>query len=204
MNSILIRIKNILTNLKFLKSKKEFLNRFYHPLKNKKSYWAAPVSVAVLIMLLIASFLVNRNEFDQTKQQLVKNPHDLKANLVLAEELLANNQFEEAERVLAIAQNQLEKQNQESKKGPTEDFKEKLENLWLKKHYSDPEDISKLISLWEQITVQKPHYRDAYLQLAYLYYQSDKIQLAKQSLQQALDIDPNFELPKELKQTILP
>ncbi len=204
MNFILIRIKNILTNSKYLKGKKELLNRLYHPFKNKKSYWAAPVSVAILMILLIASFLVNRNEFDQTKQQLVKNPNDLKANLVLAEELLVNNQFEETERVLAIAQNQLEKQNQESKKELTEDFKEKLENLWLKKHYSDPEDISKLISLWEQITVQKPHYRDAYLQLAYLYYQSDKIQLAKQSLRQALDIDPNFELPKELKQTILP
>jgi|GEM_PF-1341170 len=170
--------------------------------KKKRHYWAAPISVLILMILLIGSFLVDRNDFDKTKQQLVQNPNDIKANLVLAQELLTNNQFEEAERILLIAQSQLDKQEQIEKED--EDLKGKIENLWLKKHYSDPQDIAKLINLWEKIVTNKPHYRDAFLQLAYLYYQDGKTQLAKQSLQQALEIDPNFELPKELRQAILP
>lgn len=208
------KIKSILDKVKITKKANlnafEKLNYFKNTsfkdplkiIKKRRRYWAAPVSVAILLFLLIASFLTTDNNLDKTKKELIQNPSNLETNLVLAQELLTNNQFEEAERILLIAQNQLEQQK--DLKETEENFKEKIENLWLRKHYSDPKDITKLIDLWEQIVINKPHYRDAFLQLAYLYYQDGKNQLAKQSLEHALEIDPNFELPEELKNAILP
>ncbi len=44
---------------------------------------------------------------------------------------------------------------------------------------------------WEQIVNERPNYRDAWVQLAVLYYKNSDPQKAKQALSQARQIDPN-------------
>ena len=112
----------------------------------------------------------------------------------MAETLLANNQFEEAEKVLLLAESQVKQTNGQILGKQTN---LKLEELWQKKFYSDPNDIEKLIMAWEKIIEEKPGYRDGYLQLAYLYYQ-----LYENEKTKAIELDPNYQPARALKQLI--
>lgn len=141
---------------------------------------------------LIASFFLPKDRFQLTKERLIKNPNDLEAQLILAEEFLKNNQFEEAEKILNLAQN-----NPQSAIHNSE-----IEKLWQQKHYSDPKDIKKLIAGWEEIVGKYPNYRDGYLQLAWLYYKIYEDKKAKENLSKALELDPNFKPASELEKII--
>jgi tetratricopeptide (TPR) repeat protein len=146
------------------------------------------IGVILLIFLIVYSLLLPKNQFQQAKEHLVKNPNDFEAHLILAEEFLKNNQFEKAEKELLMAQ--------------TQEPNSKLEKLWQKKHYSDPKDIEKLIQAWEEILFEKPDYRDAYLNLAWLHHQNYKDQKAKENLEKAIALDPNFEPTLKLQKII--
>jgi len=120
--------------------------------------------------------------------------------------LLTNNQFKEAERALLLAQqrgstgqrvNELQSNTIFGK-----EVNSKLEELWQKKLYSDPENIKKLIIAWEKIIDEKPNYRDGYLQLAYLYYKLYKNEKAKEYLQKAIKLDPNYEPIRKMKKIL--
>ena len=76
----------------------------------------------------------------------------------------------------------------------------RLEELWERKTYSDPEEIQKLISAWEKIVKEKPDYRDGHLQLALLYYKIFEDEKAKEYLQKAIELDPNCEVGRKLKE----
>ncbi|HUS59758.1 MAG TPA: hypothetical protein VMX76_00010 [Nevskiaceae bacterium] len=144
--------------------------------------------VALLIFLIVYSLTLPKNQFQQAKEKLVKNPNEFEAHLILAEEFLKNNQFEKAEKELLMAQEQ--KPNS------------KLKKLWQKKLYSDPKDIKKLIQAWEKIVAEKPDYRDAYLSLSWLHYQNYEDQKAKNYLQKTIELDPNFEPTLKLQKII--
>ncbi|MBU3956928.1 hypothetical protein KKI19_01420 [Patescibacteria group bacterium] len=161
--------------------------------------WGAPAGVALVVFLLIGSFFLPKNSFQQAKHSLLKNSGDFQAQLVLAEELLANNQFEEAEKMLLLAQNQI---NLSDNQVLGEQTNPQLEELWQKKYYSDPEDIKKLITAWEKIVSEKPNYRDGYLQLAYLHYKLYENEKAQECLEKAIELDPNYELARELKKIL--
>lgn len=160
--------------------------RFYRATKKFGS-----LGVVIFIAgIVIISFFLPKDRFQQTKERLINNPMDYEAHLVLAEEFLKNNQFEEAEKELTLkTQNVL-------------GINSRLELLWQKKHYSDPKDIRRLITAWEQIITEKPNYRDGYLQLTYLYYKLYETEKAKECLQKALELDPNFEPALELEKLI--
>ena len=128
-----------------------------------------------------------KSRFQQIKEKLIKNPHNSQAHLALAEKFLKNNQFPQAEKELQISQKEKENDQQ-------------LQALLLKKHRSDPQDIKKLITAWKKIAAAKPNYRDAYLQLAILYYQIYKQEEAQRYLQKALALDPNFKLAHQLEE----
>lgn len=155
--------------------------------------YIAPTGVTLLIFLTAYSLFLPKNQFQQAKEQLVKNPlvknpNDFEAHLILAKEFLKNNQFEKAEKELFMAQEQ--KPNS------------KLENLWIKKYYSDSKDIKKLIQAWEGTLAEKPDYRDAYLHLAWLHHQTYEDQKAKEYLEKAIELDPNFESTLKLQKII--
>lgn len=63
---------------------------------------------------------------------------------------------------------------------------------------NEPGRIKAEIGYWEKETITKPDYRDAYLQLAVRYFQLYRTDLAKQNLQKAFSLDPNFEITKKL------
>ena len=144
--------------------------------------------MTLLIFLITYSLFLPKNQFQQTKERLVKNPNEFEAHLILAKEFLENNQFEKAEKELLMVQGQ--KPNS------------KLKNLWIKKHYSDSKDIKKLIQAWESTRAEKPDYRDAYLHLAWLHHQTYEDQKAKEYLEKAIELDPNFEPTLKLQKII--
>lgn len=64
------------------------------------------------------------------------------------------------------------------------------------------QEIISQISYWKEITNKYKGYRDGYFQLAVLEYRLNDTERAKSYLQNALDIDPNFQRGRELKKTL--
>jgi tetratricopeptide (TPR) repeat protein len=161
-------------------------------------------SLGIVILaagITLASFFLPKNQLQILKEKLVKSPYDLEAHLELAKIFLGANQFAKAEKELLVAQS-LQQLAQGKKQPKVLGTSSLLEKLWQQKHYSDPKDIKKLISGWEEVLEKYPDYRDGYLQLAYLYYKLDKNKQAKENLKKALALDPNWEKTKELKEII--
>ena len=161
--------------------------------------WGAPAGVALIVFLFISSFFIPKDAFQQAKENLLKNPNDFQAQITLAEEFLTNNQFEEAEKALLLAENQI---HQSTSQVLGEKTNPQLEELWQRKYYSDSEDIKRLIAAWEEIIAEKPNYRDGYLQLAYLHYKLYEDNKAKEYLEKAIELDPNYELTRELEKKL--
>ena len=196
-------------------NKIKFIRRTSKPMATRANRWGSPTGIALFIFLLIGSFLYPQNEIQILKIRLLNNPYDLKNHLALAEKLLANNRFEQAEQALLLTQKISNFQflprsgiplrgtvSNSEKNVLGEQSNSELQELWQKKHYADPKDIQRLIDAWEKIVEEKPNYRDGYLQLAILNYKIYKIEEAKEYLNKALAIDPNFEPARELKKII--
>jgi len=155
--------------------------------------------VVLVSSAVLGSFLLPKNNLQVLKEKLVKNPYDLKAHLELAKIFLETNQFEKAEKELLTAQSIHHLKNQTVEQSNVLGSTNTLERLWQHKHYSDPKDIKKIISQWEETLEKYPDYRDGYLQLAYFYYKLGEDKKAKENLKKSLDLDPNNEKIKELK-----
>ncbi|PIU33036.1 hypothetical protein COY29_04310 [Candidatus Woesebacteria bacterium CG_4_10_14_0_2_um_filter_39_14] len=151
--------------------------------------WGGPSGVVLILFLIIASWLYPQQESQRLKWQLLNNPRDLNTQLRLATIFLENNQFNEAEKILLLAAS-----NQ--KNNPN------LASLRQQKNLSNPQDIRKLIGLWEKIVAEKPDYRDGYLQLAILNYKIWQNEKAQDYLKKALIVDPNFGPALELEKII--
>ncbi|MCX6724873.1 MAG: hypothetical protein NTV20_02120 [Candidatus Shapirobacteria bacterium] len=200
-------INNLKTNIKnnliknphpWVLNKIKFIRRTSKPLAARANRWGGPTGVVLIIFLLASSFFYPQNEIQKLRVYLLNHPYDFNNHLVLAEKLLANNQFEEAEKTLQLAQN-LQVKNSPNLKVLGETTSSQLQELWQKKHYDDPKDIQRLIGAWGKIVQEKPNYRDGYLQLAILNYKIYENEKAEEYLNKALAIDPNFEPAKELK-----
>lgn len=169
--------KKIIRSKKFLLFKKQFLR------------WVTPLGVILIFSLIILSIFLPKTKLQSLKDNLLRNPENMEVKLKNIEALLKENQFQASEEILkSISPYQNGSLNQ----------------LWQEKHYSDPEDIKELIKSWEKIIEDKPQYRDAYLQLTILNYKIKETQKAENNLNKALEIDPNFELTKRLKEIIFP
>lgn len=151
-----------------------------------------------------AGLLSPKSEFEKAKEGIMKNPADLGARLVLAEELLKNNQLEEAEKELKIISNfqiPISKKAQSANKvvlGTTS----KANELWQQKQESDPGDLEVLIQKWQEILEEKPNYRDGWLKLALYLIKVGRINEAQEALQKAKELDPNYEVIEELEKLL--
>jgi len=195
--------KIIQKNNPWFLNKTQFIRRLTKPLAARASRWGGPAGVALVIFLLIGSFLYPKNELQILKWRLLQNPNDFQTHLALAEKLLDNNQFQEAEQTLLVAQ-QIKILGDKDTKILGEKTNSKINELWQREYYSNPKDIKRLISAWEKIVQEKPNYRDGYLQLAILNYKIYENEKAKEYLNKALEIDPNFEPALELQKIIRP
>lgn len=203
-------INNLKTNIKnnlikkphpWFLNKIKFIRRLSKPLASRANRWGGPTGVVLIIFLLASSFSYPQNEIQKLRVYLLNHPYDFNNHLVLVEQLLANNQFREAEKTLEIAQN-LQIKNSPNLKVLGGTTNSQIQVLWQEKHYADPEDIKKLITLWEKIVTEKSNYRDGYLQLAFLNYKIYENQKALESLKKALEIDPNFSEARKLEKLI--
>lgn len=176
-----------------------------HQAARAASRFGAPAGVALLAFLVLYSLLLPKDKFQLAKEQLIKEPHDLQAHLVLAEEYLNQNQIEEAEKELLLVQEKSGSRlmnNESSSQVLGEQSSLKWEGLWQRKQAAKPEDIRRMIASWEKIISAKPNYRDGYLQLAVLYYQVFENEKAKENLEKALELDPNFKPAKEMEKIL--
>ena len=147
--------------------------------------WFVYPFAILLVAISFLSLFRQQDDFLSLQKEATLNPHNFPLYLQMAQELLENNQFKKAGNVLSIIG---------SDSGSVQ-----LKSLWLKKHLSDPHDVSKLITDWEQIVSDKPTYRDGYLQLAYLNMRIKQDKEAKEFLNKALNIDPNYPPSLEME-----
>jgi tetratricopeptide (TPR) repeat protein len=193
--------KIIKKNTPWLLNKIQFIRRVTKPLAARSGRWGGPAGVALVIFLLVGYFFYPKDEIQILKIRLLNNPYDFKSHLALVEKLLDNNQFEQAEQALLLAQN-LQITNSTNQKVLGETTSSQLQELWQKKHYADPKDIQRLIDAWGKIIQEKPNFRDGYLQLAILHYKIYENEKAKEYLNKALEIDPNYQPTRELEKIL--
>ena len=125
--------------------------------------------VLVLILINLVSLLYPQSIFEKAKTH--------EDRLTMAQELLKNNDYENAKKQLKQYKNK-----QESR----------YLDLWQKA--TEPERIKEEIIKYEKIVEIYPDYRDAWFKLAELYeivLQKDK---AKNALATATKLDPNYQL----------
>ncbi len=65
------------------------------------------------------------------------------------------------------------------------------------------EKIKDSLVYWQEVASASPTYRDTYIQLAISYWQLAATGEAKQNLQRALELDPNWVVPPQLEALLL-
>lgn len=146
--------------------------------------------LGLLLGIQIKALFLPKSEFEEAKERVLKKTNDFKAHLILAEELLKNNRLEETERELnTISNNQMRATS-------------KLEELWQEKQENDPQDLEILTQRWQEILQQKPDYRDGWLKLSLYLIKVGKINEAQEALEKAKELDPNYEVIKEIENLI--
>lgn len=175
------------------------------PRTARAARYGAPAGVALTILLISLSLFLPKDQLQQAKERLARNPNDFEAHLILAEEYLKNNQLEAAEQELSMAKRIQQSGYQATgqiRKGILGATTSTFSQLWQSKMESSPEDIRKLIRYWEMIVAEKPDYRDGYLQLALLHYKLYENDKAREYLEKVLKLDPNFEPARELERIL--
>lgn len=190
----------------WLENKIERTRKVLRPRSARASRYGAPAGVALIILLISLSLFLPKDQLQQAKERLARNSDDFEAHLILAEAYLKDNQLEAAERELLIAQ-QIQQSGYQTTPQPKTGIlgitTSTFSQLWQRKMASNPEDIRRLIEYWEKIVAEKPDYRDGYLQLAILHYKLYENEKAKEYLQKALELDPNFQPARELEKILM-
>jgi len=162
--------------------------------------WSRLTLVVGLVLLLgiqVYSYFLPKSKFERAKERVIKNPADIGAHLVLAEELLKNNRLKEGE-------TELEKitKLQAPSSNISNENQVKLEKLWQEKQENDPQDLEILIQKWQKVLEEKPDYRDGWLKMAVYLIKVRKINEAKEALEKAKELDPNYEIIREIEARI--
>ncbi len=162
---------------------------------------AGKIGILAVLMALLLTQLYAANSLIQAQTAVLLSPADVSSHLLLSQEYLAAGNLLAVERELALADilttnYQLLTTNKVL--GTT------LSPLLIwGKIKDEPKQIQAEISFWEKIVEEKPGYRDAYLQLAIASYKIYQTEKAKEYLQKAKEIDPNYKKTKELEKRIL-
>lgn len=158
--------------------------------------YGAPAGVALLVLIALYPALFSKNRFEQAKNWILKNPKDIEAHLILAEEFLKNNQLEEAKKELEFVAS-LEKENPQVL-GLASKFEE-LKKRW---RGQDPNEIKKEIEKWEQFLAETPTYRDGWLYLALYHFKLGNQEEAEAALEKAKELDPLNPASQNLEKII--
>lgn len=183
----------------WLENKIARIRSLARPVAARASRYGAPAGVGLLLLIVAYSLLLPKDRFQQAKEAVLKNPNDFQARLVLAEEFLKNNDLQKAEKELLSAQSTINNPQLTMNNQKVLGLSTKLEELWNQWRSENPEEIKKEIAKWEEFLAHNPTYRDGYLQLTLLYFKLDQKDKAQESLQKALDLDPNYEVAREIE-----
>lgn len=192
----------------FFENKIKAIRRMYAPKApraNRPGHKHINLAAVILITgAALGSFFLPKDDWQLIKEKLIANPDDFQLHVQLAEKLLADRRFDEAEKELLLAQEigQTDRSSSPNQKVLGLQSQSRLEELWQEKHYNDPKDVQQLIVSWEKIVEEKPNYPDAYLQLTLLYLKSDNSQKASENLKKALDLDPGNQEAKQLQEIL--
>lgn len=188
----------------WLENKISRVRSFAHPQAARFSKMMVFLLLFGFLVVNMASYFLPKNKFRIAQEQILDNPLNLEAHLILAEEFLKNNQIEEAQNELLVAQ---EITNNE-KAGPQSPSvlgaSNIIETIKNRLAENSRKETEKQIIRWRQIVADNLEYRDGYLRLAIYYFKVGDDQKAKENLQTALKIDPNFEPAKILEKSISP
>ncbi len=145
----------------------------------------------LFLSLILANFILGRDNFETNKLRILQNPKDSMARLSLAQDFLKTNQVTEAKSELETI-NRLQPQI-------TANLEYQL--VWEKitKTEAAPGEIKTQIIFWEKVVSKLPGYRDAYLKLAILNWRINNLFAAQRFLQKSLAIDPNNEVASKLR-----
>lgn len=137
----------------------------------------------LLPIFLLATLLVNlatpKTQFEQSKERALQNPTDSGAHAFLAQQLFATNQFRESEK--------------EAELSGDATLLNRIQTVT-----TQPADIRRKILQLQGVVNQYPDYRDAYLELAILNWQTYRPFDTKKYLEKVLELDPNNEVAKTI------
>lgn len=148
-------------------------------------FWLLLNLFTPLISLWLPLTVLEKSQIKARNQ--LNNP---RAHLELAEELLRNQNLIAAQKELELARALIDNES-----GSVE-----LNSVEKKVYQIDA--LAKEVIRWEKISRDYPNFRDGHLQLAYYYYQLNRLEKAKENLAIALNLDPNFEPSRELEKII--
>jgi tetratricopeptide (TPR) repeat protein len=155
-----------------------------------KVFWPKIIGYLISAALLITAFFgLYLKLFPESGQlallnsRILVNPFNKEAHLALGKYYAESGNLKKAKKELEIAYSL---GSQEA----VNVYKEAL---------SIPANIKKEIAFWEEQVKSKPDYRDAYIKLSSLYYQLQEFDKAKENLEKARQIDPNYPEVRQLE-----
>jgi len=186
----------------WFENKIEKIRSFSKPYAARAARYGTLAVVSILLLFTLSSFFLPKNRFQLAKERVLRNPKDLEAHLILAEEFLKNNQLDEAGRELREAERLQRLNDQKMEQSKVLGLNSRFEELYLRWQEENPRELEKLIKKWENIVSENPTYRDGYLYLALYYLKEDNKEKAIDNLSKAIALDPNHESIKEIEKLI--
>jgi tetratricopeptide (TPR) repeat protein len=160
----------------------------------------------VILLVLTLGWVVfsPTDKLFEKKKEVMISPTDFKRHLELADELRKENDLEGAKREydLAISLKEAYLNSAAGSKQGKNVLGEESVLEKIKERIFEPEKIRGEIERWEKIVDERSDYRDGYLKLAVLYWRLGEEVKARENLDKALEIDPNYDLALELKGVI--
>jgi len=155
------------------------------------------LTLALLLLIFIVSFLWPRNEITKAKLAVGRWPLSFKKHLLFSETLFNNNKE-------GMATEELERAKSLYQTFSFLDFSQKAKKKFLKTEelITQPEKIRQQINSWETVLKSKPHSRDILLHLTVLNYQLWQDEKAQDYWQKAFYLDPNNSLVQQVGQII--
>ncbi|MBP8591082.1 hypothetical protein KBI33_01275 [Candidatus Shapirobacteria bacterium] len=143
-------------------------------------------SVLLLALFVISFSLAPRGRFYEAKREIIRNPQNFSAHLVLLDELILAGEFEKAEKEISFLEENYFKLKEEER----ERFWQKNLAFWEE----NPTRQEKLIENWQKFLEKNPDYKMGWLTLAYYQQKATKEDEVKFSLQKAYELDPGLPL----------
>lgn len=173
-----------LSNVAILNNSRKFLAHIF---------WPRIIGyLLTFVVVILAVFFLHGRLFPENEQVAVLNqavlidPFNPQPHLSLGEYYLTQGYLQQTRHELTLA-TQLG--------SPT------AGNLYIDIHRKK-EQLQQQASFWESQLKDKPDFRDGYIKLAAIYYQLRDLEKAKQNLEKARQIDPNYEPTQKLEELL--